>query len=137
MADALDEADRPALRAAAHRLVEALACDSQIDQDVDAVVTRARAAQKAFENWTDQRIDAMLFNVATTLAARAEELAIAAVGETGLGNVADKTLKIRFASLGVYGSLAGQSAQGVLSVDAKRGVTEIASPSASCSRSHR
>lgn len=128
MADALDEADRPALRATAHRLVEALAADSQVDQDVNAVVTRARTAQKAFENWTDQRIDAMLFDIATMLAKRAEELAIASVSETGLGNVADKALKIRFASLGVYASLAGQIAQGVLSVDAERRVTEIASP---------
>ena len=62
------------------------------------------------------------------LAGRAEELAIASVSETGLGNVADKALKIRFASLGVYGSFAGQVAQGVLSVDAERRVTEIASP---------
>ncbi len=104
------------------------AADSQLDQDVDVVVHRARSAQAAFENWTDQRIDALLSDIATMLAGRAEELAIAAVSETGLGNVPDKTLKIRFASLGVYDSLAGQIAQGVLSVDAERRVTEIASP---------
>ena len=104
------------------------AADSQLDQDVDVVVHRARGAQAAFENWTDPRIDALLSDIATMLAGRAEELAIAAVSETGLGNVADKTLKIRFASLGVYNSLAGQIGQGVLSVDAERRVTEIASP---------
>ncbi len=109
-------------------LLDQLAADSQLDQDVDAVVHRARSAQAAFENWTDPRIDALLSDIATMLAGRAEELAIAAVSETGLGNVADKTLKIRFASLGVYDSLAGQIAQGVLSVDAERRVTEIASP---------
>ena len=105
-----------------------LAPESPLDYDVDAVVTRAHTAQKAFENWSDPRIDAMLFDIATMLAARAEELAIASVSETGLGNVADKAMKIRFASLGVYGSFAGQAAQGVLSVDAERRVTEIASP---------
>ena len=104
------------------------AADSQLDQDVDVVVHRARGAQAAFENWTDPRIDALLSDIATMLAGRAEELAIAAVSETGLGNVPDKTLKIRFASLGVYNSLAGQIGQGVLSVDAERRVTEIASP---------
>jgi acyl-CoA reductase-like NAD-dependent aldehyde dehydrogenase len=104
------------------------AADSQLDQDVDAVVNRARSAQAAFENWTDQRIDALLSDIATMLAGRAEGRAIAAVSETGLGNVPDKTLKIRFASLGVYDSLTGQIAQGVLSVDAERRVTEIASP---------
>ena len=104
------------------------AADSELDQDVDVVVHRARGAQAAFENWTDPRIDALLSDIATMLAGRAEELAIAAVSETGLGNVPDKTLKIRFASLGVYNSLAGQIGQGVLSVDAERRVTEIASP---------
>ena len=105
-----------------------IAADSPLAQDVDAVVHRARSAQAAFENWADQRIDALLSDIATMVAGRAEELAIAAVSETGLGNVPDKTLKIRFASLGVYDSLAGQIAQGVLSVDAERRVTEIASP---------
>jgi len=128
MVHALSGADSPALRATGHRLVEALAADSLLDQDVDAVVSRAHKALAAFENWTDQRIDALLFDIATLLAGRAEELAIAAVSETGLGNVADKTLKIRFASLGIYRSLAGQIAQGVIAVDEERRVTEIASP---------
>ena len=66
----------------------------------------------------------------------AKELAIATVRETGMGNVADKTRKNRFASLRIYASLAGKTAQGSLSFDADRQVTELASPSASCSRSH-
>ena len=85
MVHALGDADSPALRATGRRLVEALAADSLLDQDVDAVVTRAHKAQAAFENWTDQRIDALLFDIATLLAGRAEELAIAAVSESGLG----------------------------------------------------
>src|SRR5947208_1336939 len=128
MVHALGGAESPALRATGRHLVEALAADSLLDQDVDTVVTRAHKALAAFESWTDRRIDALLFDIATLLAGRAEELAIAAVGETGLGNVADKILKIRFASLGIYRSLAGQTAQGVLSVDEERRVTEIASP---------
>jgi acyl-CoA reductase-like NAD-dependent aldehyde dehydrogenase len=128
MAHALGGADSPALSATSHRLVEALAADSLLGQEVDAVVARADKALAAFENWTDQQIDALLFDIATLLAGRAEELAIVSASETGLGNVADKTLKIRFASLDVYRSLAGQVAQGVLSVDEERRVTEIASP---------
>ena len=128
MAQALGNADSSTLRATAHHLVEALASDSLLDHDVDVAVTRAQRAQAAFENWTDRRIDALLAEAATTLAGRAEELAIAAVRETGLGNVPDKTLKIRFASLGVYDSLAGHIAQGPLSVDTDRQVIEFASP---------
>ena len=128
MAHALSDADAPTLRATVNHIVGALASDSMLDHDVDVVVTRARRAQAAFENWTDQRIDALLSDASTVLAERAAELAVAAVSETGLGNVPDKTLKIRFASLGVYNSLAGQIAQGPLAVDAERRVTEFASP---------
>jgi len=128
MAQALGNADSSTLRASAQHLVEALASDSLIDHDVDVAVTRAQRAQAAFENWTDRRIDVLLAEAATTLAGRAEELAIAAVRETGLGNVPDKTIKIRFASLGVYDSLAGHIAQGPLSVDTDRQVIEYASP---------
>ena len=38
------------------------------------MVIRARRAQSAFENWTDQRIDALRSDVATMLAGRAEQL---------------------------------------------------------------
>jgi acyl-CoA reductase-like NAD-dependent aldehyde dehydrogenase len=45
-----------------------------------------------------------------------------------MGNVADKTIKNRFASLGIFASLAGKIAHGPLSFDADRQVTELASP---------
>jgi HPt (histidine-containing phosphotransfer) domain-containing protein len=70
MANALGEADPTTLRATAHHLLGALASDSRIDQDVDAVVTRAHRAQAAFENWTDPRIDALLSEAADALAGR-------------------------------------------------------------------
>jgi acetaldehyde dehydrogenase/alcohol dehydrogenase len=125
---ALDGADTLALRATASRLLEALANDSRLDQEVDAVVSRAASAQETFENWTDERIDGLLLDVAKALAGSAKELAIATVRETGMGDAADKTRKNRFASLRIYASLAGKIAQGSLSFDAERQVTELASP---------
>jgi len=125
---ALDGADTLALRATASRLLEGLANDSRLDQEVDAVVSRAASAQETFEHWTDERIDGLLFDVAKALAGSAKELAIATVRETGMGDAADKTRKNRFASLRIYASLAGKIAQGPLSFDADRQVTELASP---------
>ena len=58
----------------------------------------------------------------------AEELAIAAVEETGLGNVVDKTHKNRTASDGIYQSLVGKTATGPLRVDLEQHVVEVASP---------
>src|SRR6188474_2017058 len=60
---ALDGADTLALRATASRLLEGLANDSRLDQEVDAVVSRAASAQETFEHWTDERIDGLLFDV--------------------------------------------------------------------------
>jgi acyl-CoA reductase-like NAD-dependent aldehyde dehydrogenase len=118
----------PALRAAKARVMEALAADSRLNAEVDAVVLRAKRAQDAFESWTDDRIDVLLRDLATAFADQAESLAVAAVQETGMGNVADKTVKNRFASLGVYDSLTGKIAQGPLSRDVDRRVTECAGP---------
>jgi acyl-CoA reductase-like NAD-dependent aldehyde dehydrogenase len=125
---ALDQTGTPALHATANRLLETLANDSRLDQEVDAVVCRACAAQETFENWSDERIDGMLLDVAKAFADSAKELAVATVRETGMGNAADKTLKNRFASLRIYASLAGKVAQGPLFFDAHRQVTELASP---------
>jgi acyl-CoA reductase-like NAD-dependent aldehyde dehydrogenase len=95
--------------------------------DVDAMVARAVAAQREFETWSEPRVDALLREVAQTIDAHAEPLAVAAVEETGLGNVRDKTLKNRLASAAVYAAMAGQSGVGRLG-SAPSGVTEIASP---------
>ncbi|HET8627581.1 MAG TPA: aldehyde dehydrogenase family protein [Thermomicrobiales bacterium] len=115
------------LRATTARLAEYLLPEAH-DPAVDACVARARAAQRAIEDWPEERIDGLLRAVAETVAARAEDLAAAAVRETHLGNVPDKVTKIQVASLGVLGALTGQPASGPLGTDAARGVTEIASP---------
>lgn len=98
------------------------------DTDVDAMVERAVHAQKEIQDWPEERIDRLLQALAEKVSTHAEELAIAAVQETKLGNVADKTAKNRFASLEVYRSLVGQIGQGRLSLDKRGKVTALASP---------
>ena len=72
-------------------------------------------------------MEALLDDVAGAVAGQAEELAAATVAETGIGNVADKTFKNRFASLEVNRTLQGRPGIGPRPPD-DRGVTEIASP---------
>src|SRR5262249_12592665 len=91
-------------------------------------IRRAVAAQKLFERWPEARVDALLHDVARSVAEHAEELAAATVDETGLGNVEDKATKNRVASLVVFRSLAGKPGNGLLRVDEERGIAEIASP---------
>lgn len=115
------------LREATHRLA-AYAVPLQADAAVDAMVTRASAAQQTIEAWPEQRIDALLGALAETLAGHARELAEAAVRETGLGNEPDKVIKNRLASLGVYQRLAGRPAVGIIGTDEQRRLLEVASP---------
>jgi acyl-CoA reductase-like NAD-dependent aldehyde dehydrogenase len=109
------------------RLGEYLVSDVP-DPLVDRMVAAAVAAQKSFADWSEERVDAMLKDLAESVSLRAEELARATVEETTIGVVEDKILKIRFASLGVFGSIAGNPASGPLSRSEDRKVTELASP---------
>lgn len=94
---------------------------------VDELVTRADAAQHAFEHWPEPRVDALLAELAGAVVAHADMLAATTVSETGMGDVADKARKNRFAALVVLDSLAGRVGRGPLGPD-KDGVTTIASP---------
>ena len=98
-----------------------------IDPAVDAAVARAAAAQEALAGWPEARVEALLDAIAGAVAGQAGELAAATVAETGIGNVADKTFKNRFASLEVNRALQGRPGVGPRPPD-DRGVTEIASP---------
>jgi acyl-CoA reductase-like NAD-dependent aldehyde dehydrogenase len=113
-------------RESSHHLEEFVFSD-QIDPSVDRMVAAAAAAQAAFVGWPEARVETLLEQIAQAAAARAEELAAATVTETGIGNVADKTFKNRFASLEVNRSLQGKPGVGRWPTD-ERGVTQIASP---------
>jgi acyl-CoA reductase-like NAD-dependent aldehyde dehydrogenase len=107
--------------------LEEFVFNEQIDPSVDRMVAAAAAAQAGLAGWPEPRVEALLEQIAQAAAARAEELAAATVQETGIGNVADKTFKNRFASLEVNRTLQGKPGVGRWSAD-ERGVTEIASP---------
>jgi acyl-CoA reductase-like NAD-dependent aldehyde dehydrogenase len=113
-------------RQASHHLQEFVFGD-EIDPSVDRAVAAAAAAQAVFAGWPEARVEELLEAVAQAAAAHAEELAAATVAETGIGDVADKTFKNRFASLQVNQSLQGRPGVGPRPAD-ERGVTEIASP---------
>jgi acetaldehyde dehydrogenase / alcohol dehydrogenase len=100
---------------------------ADIDPAVDEAVARAAAAQAVLAGWPEARVEALLDAVAGAVADQAEALAAATVAETGIGNVADKTFKNRFASLEVNRTLQGRPGIGPRPPD-DRGVTEIASP---------
>lgn len=114
------------LRATTDRLATFME-STEPDPVVEDYVTRAAAAQRAFEAWPEDRVDALLRTIAERLAMQANALAVATVAETRLGNVEDKTLKNQLATIGVFQSVVGRPGAGRISVDAERGIEEYAS----------
>ena len=98
--------------------------------DVAEVVTRARAAQAAIENWDADRVQDLTTAVAYAVARkdRSEELARLAVDEAGFGNYADKVTKIQRRVLGVLSDLRTTKTVGVVEEDPTRGLVKIAKP---------
>jgi acyl-CoA reductase-like NAD-dependent aldehyde dehydrogenase len=115
------------LRDASARVAESLADDAP-DATVDEMVATAVAAQAAFESWPEDKVDALLEDIANAVNDRAAELAADTVAETTLGNADHKAAKIQFGSMSVLETLLGEVAAGTVHVDEQRKIREIASP---------
>jgi acetaldehyde dehydrogenase / alcohol dehydrogenase len=100
----------------------------QPDPAMDALVARSAAAQESIAGWPEGKIDDLIAALAAQIADHAEELAAATVAETGIGRVADKADKNRFASLDVAQSLIGKPGVGVTGRGGRDELTEIADP---------
>jgi acetaldehyde dehydrogenase/alcohol dehydrogenase len=115
------------LRKTNERLAEHIIGDEP-DHEADEMIARAQAAQAEFVHWSEERVNALLHDLAHAFAAKVEMLARLAVQETRIGNVSDKVDKNLLASLYVLESLNGKIGYGVLETDKARRVTEIAAP---------
>ena len=97
--------------------------------ETDAVVARARAAQRAYEaNGSQERYDRAAQAAAWAIMEpdRNRHLAELAVETTGLGNVPDKILKNHRKTLGLMRDIAGRKTWGVIDEDTETGITRIA-----------
>jgi sulfoacetaldehyde dehydrogenase len=94
------------------------------------LVDRARIAQRAFETWSQQRVDDAVTAAAWAIVepGRNRALAELAVRSTGLGDVADKIAKNHRKTLGLLRDLDGAKSVGVISADHDRRLIEIARP---------
>ncbi|SCB09646.1 acylating sulfoacetaldehyde dehydrogenase [Cupriavidus alkaliphilus] len=102
---------------------------AQEDQ-VDAIVARARQAQRAFARAGQATVDTAVAAAAWAIMepARNRRLAERAVADTGLGNVDDKIRKNHRKTLGLLRDLHGRKTVGVIARDPATGITEIARP---------
>src|SRR6266571_7900803 len=97
-------------------------------QQARSFAARAKEAQKALAEFTQERIDRVIDAMAAAAQTEAERLASLAHEETGFGNVKDKTLKNLFSAVDVYAYIRPLRTVGVLREDPVRRVVEIAEP---------
>jgi len=100
------------------------------ESPIAALVDRARAAQRRFETWTQERVDEAVTAAGWAIMepARNRELAAMAVEVTGIGNVEDKVRKNHRKTLGLLRDLKHARSVGVIAEDPQRGIVEIARP---------
>lgn len=95
---------------------------------VEDMVIKAHQAQKIFATWPQEKIDDVVRAVGKVVFDNAEELAIDAVNETGMGNVTDKTLKNQGKSRNVWNYLKDKKSIGVIEPRDDQGMITIAKP---------
>lgn len=98
--------------------------------EITDIVARARAAQQAIADYTQEQTDDLCAAVAWAVARpdRAESLAKLAVDEGGFGNYADKVTKINKRVLGALADMRATRTVGVVEEDPARGLVKIAKP---------
>lgn len=106
----------------------------EIDKDLAArqearlLCRQAETAQKLLEKFPQEKLDAIVENIAKKFSAAADELAWMAVEETGFGNASDKIIKNRFASEKVASAIRGMKTVGILREIPEKKLWEIGVP---------
>lgn len=97
--------------------------------EIKEMVEKARKAQALYETHFDQEdVDNVIKLAARTIFDHAEELAKLTIEETQMGVYEDKVAKNRNKSKGVWNNLKGKKSMGILSIDERTGLIEIAKP---------
>ncbi|WP_051330950.1 acetaldehyde dehydrogenase (acetylating) [Aneurinibacillus terranovensis] len=102
--------------------------DLQTLQDMRNAVRRAKEAQQAFQDFSQQQVDRVVKAMAEAAYEKSYELARLAVEETGLGVVEHKVVKNQIGSRGVFESIATTKTVGVIREIPDRKIIEVAAP---------
>lgn len=96
---------------------------------IQEMIDRAREAQREYQERFDQQlVDQVIRVAAKSIYDNAEILAREAVDETDMGVYEDKVAKNRNKSKGVWYNLKDKKSMGVLGIDERTGLIEIAKP---------
>src|SRR5499427_9774332 len=98
------------------------------NKQIQELIMRARAAQAAFEAFSQEQVDAIVKGIGKYVYDNAETLARMAVDETGLGVYEDKILKNKGKARVIWNSLKDKKSRGVIGEDAEKNLVFVAKP---------
>jgi succinate-semialdehyde dehydrogenase len=98
------------------------------DTQVKQLVAKARAAQAAFESFSQEQVDAIVKGVGKYVYDNADMLARMAVDETGIGVYEDKILKNKGKARVIWNNLKGKRSRGVIGEDEEKNLVFVAKP---------
>lgn len=95
---------------------------------IKSLIEKSRAAQKQYEKFTQQKVDAVVKAIGKVVYDNAVELARMAVDETGMGVFEDKVKKNQGKARIIWHSLKDKKSVGIINTNEKTGIVEIAKP---------
>ncbi len=95
---------------------------------IDEYIARARAAQREFEKFSQEKTDEIVMAIGKTVHDNAGYLAELAVEETGMGSVEDKIAKNKMKARMIWNNLKGKKSKGIIERDEAAGITKVAKP---------
>lgn len=95
---------------------------------IKSLVEKSRKAQKEFETFNQQQVDAVVKEIAKVVWDHAEVLARMAVDETGMGVYEDKVKKNKGKSSIIWNNLKTKKSVGFINYNEETGVVEVARP---------
>ena len=97
-------------------------------EDLNATVSRVKAAQQLFSTFSQEKVDDIFKKAALAASNQRISLAKQAINETGRGLLEDKVIKNHFASEEVYHKYAALKTCGVIELDDTFGFRRVAKP---------
>lgn len=96
--------------------------------ELNALISRVKAAQKIYAEFTQEQVDAIFHRAALAASGERIRLAKEAAAETGMGIVEDKVIKNHFASEYIFNKYKDERTCGIIEEDRSFGIKKIAEP---------
>jgi succinate-semialdehyde dehydrogenase len=98
------------------------------DTEIEQLIAKARAAQAVFEKFSQEKVDAIVRDIAKYVYDNAAPLARMAVDETGIGLYEDKILKNKGKARVIWNNLKGKKSRGIIGEDSETNLVLVAKP---------